>query len=182
MVLASCVLNNQGQLPGRNRSRAKNDGDHRCEKCAFDGLSHDSSFLSVVWLKIKKMNTMSYFVGCAPVGCVEQNPVVDSRGKAQMQPLLHGWPALQLPPQAKPTGSLRNCRAESVPEPRTAMTRVEKSIVLMVLCIHGSPSYNVWTIFLASLVIGPVRGETPNKIRWCSRRPVKRRHKGRGTP
>jgi len=48
MMLASCILNNQGQLASRNRSRAENDGDHRCEKCAFDGLSHNPSFLSGV--------------------------------------------------------------------------------------------------------------------------------------
>jgi len=57
------------------------------------------------------------------VGCVEQKPVVDSSGKAQMQPVLHGgWPTPQLPPQAKPWGSLRNWRAESVPAPRTAVS------------------------------------------------------------
>ena len=38
MVLASCVLNTQGQLPGRNAPRAENDADHRCKKCAFDGV------------------------------------------------------------------------------------------------------------------------------------------------
>lgn len=64
--------------------------------------------------------------------------MVDSSGKAQMQPLLHGWLALQLPPQAKPWASLRNCRAESDPALRTAMTRVEKSIVLTVLCMPCS--------------------------------------------
>lgn len=39
------------------------------------------------------MNNSSYFAGgWIPVGCVEQKPVVDSSGKAQMQPLLRGSP------------------------------------------------------------------------------------------
>ena len=85
------------------------------------------------------MNTTGYFVGCAPVGCVEQNPVVDSSGKAQMQPLLHGWPAPQLPPQAKPWGSLRNCRAESVPAPRAIASIAASNRFLMtfLLILHS---------------------------------------------
>jgi len=86
------------------------------------------------------MNTTGYFVGCAPVGCVEQNPVVDSRGKAQMQPLLHGWLALQLPPQAKPWASLRNCRAERVPAPRVAASIATSNKLLMIFpLIFHSP-------------------------------------------
>jgi hypothetical protein len=65
------------------------------------------------------------------VGCVEQKPVVDSSGKAQMQPLLQGLFAPQLPPQAKPLASLRNCRAESVPAPATAVSIAASNRFLM---------------------------------------------------
>jgi len=73
------------------------------------------------------------------VGCVEQKPVVDSSGKAQMQPLLQGLFAPQLPPQvAEAFASLRNCRAETVPAQRTAVTIVENNTVFIVLCMHLS--------------------------------------------
>jgi hypothetical protein len=74
----------------------------------------------------------NYFAGgCTPVGCVEQKPVVDSSGKAQMQPVLHGWVESQPPPQAKPLASLRNCRAESVPAQSTAAIIAASNIFLI---------------------------------------------------
>jgi len=73
------------------------------------------------------------------VGCVEQKPVVDSSGKAQIQPLLQGLFAPQLPPHvAEPFASLRNCRAETVPAQRTAVIIVENNTVFIVLCMHFS--------------------------------------------
>jgi hypothetical protein len=45
MVLASCVLNNQGQLPGGKRSRTKNGSGHRCKNGVLDFLTHGSSSL-----------------------------------------------------------------------------------------------------------------------------------------
>jgi hypothetical protein len=52
---------------------------------------------------------------------VVQNAVVGVV-KEQKQLLGQGWMALQVPLQAKPLGSLRNCRAETVPALKTAMT------------------------------------------------------------
>jgi hypothetical protein len=74
-----------------------------------------------------------YFAGeWSPVGCDEQNPVVDSRGKAQMQPLEQGCVLLQAPRQAaKPFASVRNWRAETVPAKRTAVTNVASNVFLM---------------------------------------------------
>ena len=70
------------------------------------------------------------------MGCVEQKPVVDSSGKAQMQPLLQGLFAPQLPPQvAEAFASLRNCRAETVPAQRTAVTIAIRNVLLMVFLI-----------------------------------------------
>ena len=70
------------------------------------------------------------------MGCVEQKPVVDSSGKAQMQPLLQGLFAPQLPPQvAEAFASLRNCRAETVPAQRTAVTIAIRNVFLMVFLI-----------------------------------------------
>ncbi len=47
--------------------------------------------------------------------------MVDSSGKAQMQPVLHGGrPAPQLPPHVKFLDSVRSWRAETVPAQRTA--------------------------------------------------------------
>ena len=55
--------------------------------------------------------------------------MVDSSGKAQMQPVLQGLFAPQLPPQvAEAFASLRNCRAETVPAQRTPMTSAVKNI------------------------------------------------------
>jgi hypothetical protein len=45
MVLASCVLNIQGQLAGGKRSRAKNGGSHRRKNDVLDFLTHGSSSL-----------------------------------------------------------------------------------------------------------------------------------------
>jgi hypothetical protein len=72
------------------------------------------------------------------VGCVEQKPVVDSNGKAQMQPLLQGLFAPQLPPHVvNPLALLRNWRAETVPAQRTAETIAVKNIVFILLLMAG---------------------------------------------
>jgi hypothetical protein len=58
--------------------------------------------------------------------------VVDSRGKAQMQPVEQGCVLLQLPWQAaKPFASVRNWRAETVPAQRMAVTKVASNVFLM---------------------------------------------------
>jgi len=63
-----------------------------------------------------------FFPGTAPASLVVQNPVIGVVNE-QTQPLVgQGWVMLQVPLQAKPLGSLRSCRAESVPAPRTAVT------------------------------------------------------------
>jgi hypothetical protein len=70
---------------------------------------------------------------------VEQKPVLDSSGKAQMHPVLQGLLALQPPPQERFVASLRNCRAESVPTPRTAAIIAASNMFLIVclLMIHS---------------------------------------------
>jgi hypothetical protein len=86
------------------------------------------------------MKSPSYFAGgWIPVGWVEQNPVVDSSGKAQMQPVLQGLFAPQLPPQAKLLASLRNCRAESVPAQRTAVTIAASNVALIAFIFMIDP-------------------------------------------
>jgi hypothetical protein len=40
MVLASCVLNIQRQLPSGNRSRAENSGGHSRKNDVLDNLTH----------------------------------------------------------------------------------------------------------------------------------------------
>jgi hypothetical protein len=50
MVLASCILNIQGQLAGGKRSRAENGGGHRCKNDVFDFPIHGHSF----FFKLKK--------------------------------------------------------------------------------------------------------------------------------
>jgi len=47
MVQASCVLNNQRQLAGGNRSRAENSGRHRGKNDVLDCASHGRSFLLI---------------------------------------------------------------------------------------------------------------------------------------
>jgi hypothetical protein len=74
------------------------------------------------------------------VGCVEQKPVVDSSGKAQMQPVLHGWSAPQLPPQVKFLDSVRSWWAEIVPAQRTAVTMSAGNILrkaFMITLLYG---------------------------------------------
>jgi hypothetical protein len=76
------------------------------------------------------------------VGCDEQKPVVDSRGKAQMQPVAQGCVLLQLPLQAaKPVASV-NWRAETVPAQRTAVTIVASNVDLMILFLMIAPFQN----------------------------------------
>jgi hypothetical protein len=143
MVLASCVLNIQGQLAGGKGSRAENSGGHCCKNDVLDCPTHGSSSLFQQSF-LTEMESPSYLAGAwTPVGCVEQKPVVDSSGKAQMQPVLHGgWPTPQLPPQVKPLDSLRNCRAESVPTPRTAVIiAASKKFLIVCLLMNHSP---VW--------------------------------------
>jgi hypothetical protein len=50
-----------------------------------------------------------------------------------MQPLRQGLFAPQLPPQAKPFGSFRNWRAETVPAQTTAMTMVANNVDLTIV-------------------------------------------------
>ena len=59
--------------------------------------------------------------------------------KEQKQLLGQGRVALQVPLQAKPLGSFRNCRAESVPAQRTAETIAVKSMVFILLLMLGLP-------------------------------------------
>jgi len=74
------------------------------------------------------------------VGCDEQKPVVDSRGKAQIQPVAQGCVLLQLPLQAaKPLVSPRNCRAESVPAQSTAVTIAASNVDLIAFAFMISP-------------------------------------------
>jgi hypothetical protein len=94
----------------------------------------------------------SYFPsGWTPVGCDEQNPVVASSAKAQMQPVEQGCTLLQLPLQAaKPRLSVRNWRADTVPAQRTAVTMVVSNIVLILFMT--TPLLKEWIIvsFLGS--------------------------------
>jgi hypothetical protein len=75
-----------------------------------------------------------YFGGdWSPVGCDEQNPIVDSRGKAQMQPLEHCCPLVHAPLQAAiPLVLARNWRAETVPAQRTAVTIAASNVDLII--------------------------------------------------
>jgi hypothetical protein len=59
--------------------------------------------------------------------------------KEQKQLLGQGWMALQVPLQAKPLGSLRNCRAETVPALKTAMTMVPNKKFCVVFLMIDSP-------------------------------------------
>jgi len=91
MVLASCVLDIQGQLAGRKRSRAENGDGHCCKNDVLDFLTHNSSSLLQHLQQKTNPTAPSYLAGgWTPVGYVEQKPLVDSSGKAQMQPVLHG--------------------------------------------------------------------------------------------
>jgi hypothetical protein len=47
MVLASCVLNIQGQLASGNRSSAENSGSHRHQDDVLEFLAHGSSSLFI---------------------------------------------------------------------------------------------------------------------------------------
>jgi len=62
MVLASCVLNIQGQLAGGKRSRAENDGGHCCKNDVLDCLTHGSSSL-FQQLQYKTDGAPSYLAG-----------------------------------------------------------------------------------------------------------------------
>jgi hypothetical protein len=88
------------------------------------------------------LSTTSYFVGTRnPVGCDEQKPVVDSRGKAQMQPVAHGCTLLQLPLQAaKLLLSLRSWRAETVPAHSTAVIMAARNVDLSIFLRMIAPS------------------------------------------
>ena len=59
--------------------------------------------------------------------------------KEQKQLLGQGWMALQVPLQAKPLGSLRNCRAETVPALKTAMTMAPNKKFCVVFLMIDSP-------------------------------------------
>ena len=62
--------------------------------------------------------------------------------KEQKQLLEQGWVALQVPLQAKPLGSLRNCRAETVPAKRTAMIMVANNVDLIIFLPMIAPFSN----------------------------------------
>jgi hypothetical protein len=84
---------------------------------------------------------LCYFAGAwNPVGCDKQDPVVDSRGKAQTQVPEQGLTTLQEPWQAATAFTpVRNCRAESVPAQRAAVTIVARNTVLIVFIISCAP-------------------------------------------
>jgi hypothetical protein len=84
----------------------------------------------------------NYFAGdWTPVGCDEQNPVVDSSGKAQMQPVEQGCTLLQLPLQpAKPLLSVLSWRADTVPAHRTAVTIAARNVDLTIFLLMIAPS------------------------------------------
>jgi len=63
MVLASCVLNVQGQLAGGKRSRAENSGGQRCKNDVLDFLTHGSSSLFQQTRNRKKIEAPSYLAG-----------------------------------------------------------------------------------------------------------------------
>jgi hypothetical protein len=83
-----------------------------------------------------------YLAGAlSPVGCDEQNPVVDSSGKAQMQPVKQGLTLLQLPLQAaKPLLSVLSWRADTVPAHRTAVTIAARNVDLTIFLLMIAPS------------------------------------------
>jgi hypothetical protein len=99
---------------------------------------------------------LSYFAGAwTPVGCDEQNPFVDSRGKAQMQPLLQCTVALQLPRQAaKPFALLRNWRAESVPAHRTDIP-IATSNTVLIFSVMIAPYLLIKTRMIPGILKGP---------------------------
>jgi hypothetical protein len=75
-----------------------------------------------------------------PVGCEEQNPVVDSSGNAQIHPVEHWRLLVQLPLQAaKPVLPAFNWTAETVPAPSTAVTSKANKPFLMNFGIGSSP-------------------------------------------
>jgi hypothetical protein len=141
MVLASCVLNIQWQLVSGNRSRAENSGGHPRKNDVLDCLTHGPSSFYRTALSGKKWIGSNYFAGgWTPVGCVEQKPVVDSSGKAQMQPVAQGCTLLQLPLQAaNPLLSVRNWRAETVPAQRTAVTVAASNVDLIIFLLMIAP-------------------------------------------
>jgi len=63
MVLASCVLNIQGQLAGGKRSGAKNGGGHCRKNNVLDFLTHGSSSLFQQTRNRKKIEAPSYLAG-----------------------------------------------------------------------------------------------------------------------
>jgi hypothetical protein len=82
----------------------------------------------------------NYFADWTPVGCDEQNPVVDSSGKAQMQPVEQGCTLLQLPLQAaKPLLSVLSWRADTVPAHRTAVTIAARNVDLTIFLLMIAP-------------------------------------------
>lgn len=83
----------------------------------------------------------NYFAGdWTPVGCDEQNPVVASSGKAQMQPVEQGCTLLQLPLQAaKPLVSVLSWRADTVPAHRTAVMIAARNVDLTIFFLMIAP-------------------------------------------
>jgi hypothetical protein len=63
--------------------------------------------------------------GAAPASFVVQNAVVGVVKEHTQPATAQGWVALHVPPQVNPLAWLRNCRAETVPALRTAMTMIQ---------------------------------------------------------
>src|SRR5260221_7820051 len=120
------------QLQGGNSPRGHNGCQNGCEQCGFGNLfNHVYKLLSIK----KPDDGLGFrprdFAGdWSPVGCDEQNPVVDSRGKAQIQPVEQGCVLLQLPLQAaKPFASDRSWQAETVPRKAPALPIVQTKLL-----------------------------------------------------
>jgi hypothetical protein len=77
-----------------------------------------------------------YFFGeVTPASFVVQNAVVGVVKEQTQLEVGQGWVALQVPPQVNPLTPLRNCRAETVPTQRTAVTMAPSNAFLMVFLV-----------------------------------------------
>jgi len=81
-----------------------------------------------------------YFPGATtPAGRVVQN-AVNGVVNEQKQPLAQACVALHVPPHVVAAGApFRNCRAETVPAQRTAVSMAANNVVLMVFIINCAP-------------------------------------------
>jgi hypothetical protein len=85
-----------------------------------------------------------YFLGdTTPAGRDVQNAVVGVV-KEQKQPLAQGWVVLHLPLHVVgPCAAFRNCRAETVPAQRTAVSMAASNVILMVFFFIKLRSFEV---------------------------------------